>query len=355
MVDLSQSAVSRIESGERAVDSLELARIASVLNTSVLDLLETRPLGEELRLAARTDGVPESAALDRALSRVTDLVDLEHVIADAGWVRGAMPQPPTYRPRAGDPMGQGKRLAERIREEWGLDDDPLPINGESLIEELSGLDIALEPLDQQISGLYARVDDFAIALVDSSATAGRQRFTMLHELCHFLMEDTDRLLVDKHLAGRRSHHERRANAFAAHFLMPEKSIRRYVRRRDADPEVIVDLQYIFGVSLEALLYHLLNLDLISDYRRQQLLAVGSKDLSFRFGYEADWARRETRRGLRRPPRSLRDRALKAYGEGLIGIEPLARLMGRADPDGLRRELDDQGIGEERWWEAAAPA
>src|ERR1044072_10049355 len=78
LVGLTQSAVSRIEAGERAVESLELARLAKALRVSVLELLEERPLMEELLVAARTEAV-ESAGLDRALSRVVDLVRLKQI------------------------------------------------------------------------------------------------------------------------------------------------------------------------------------------------------------------------------------------------------------------------------------
>jgi transcriptional regulator with XRE-family HTH domain len=61
-VGLTQSAISRIESGERSVESLELAKLAKALDVSVLDLLEERPLMEELLLAARAK-VSESAGL----------------------------------------------------------------------------------------------------------------------------------------------------------------------------------------------------------------------------------------------------------------------------------------------------
>ena len=355
-VELTQSALSRIESGERGVDSLELAAIAEALDVSVLDLLESEPVAEELRVAARLDEATEPATVDRALTRVLDVVRLDRLLDELGEPeRGQQQRTELEPPRNGAAVQQGQRLAERVRKLWSLGDDPLPSNLFSLIEDQSGFGIALEPLQERIAGLCARVGDLAIALIDSSAVVGRQRFTTAHELCHLLLGDGEQVLVDERLTGR-SLVEMRANAFAAHFLMPAKAVRRYLREREVDEEVAVELQYTFGVSLEALLWHLVNLDLISDYRRQQIHVLGPKALAFRYGYGGEWNRLEHERNIRRPPRPVHQRALAAYSKGLIGIEPLADLVGRRDLDALRRDLEDQGVvHDDRWWEETAPA
>lgn len=354
-VDLTQSAISRIESGARGIDSLELAAIADALDVSVLDLLESEPVAQELRLAARLEETSEPAAVDRALNRVVDVVRLDRLLDELGEPERVRPSPPDLAaPRSGPAVRQGQRLAERVREQWSLGEDPLPSNLFSLIEDRSGLGVALEPLQERVAGLCAHVGDAAIALVDSSAIVGRQRFTAAHELCHFLLGDGDRVIVDERLSGR-SRVEMRANAFAAYFLMPAKSVRRYLRERSVDEEVAVELQYTFGVSLDALLWHLVNLDLLSDYQREHIYALGPKALAFRYGYGSEWARLEHERNVRRPPRPLHQRALAAYAKGVIGIEPLADLVGRRDLDALRRDLEDQGVvHDDRWWEEAAP-
>ena len=307
---------------------------------------------EELLVAARSEAA-ESAAVDRALNRVVDLVRLGQIIDGLDPGR-ACKSTDWEVPAADSPVAQGEWLARRIRSEWALEDDPLPNNFESLIEDLSGISIALEPLDEQVAGLYACLDDHAIALVDSSVPFGRQRFTVAHELCHYLLKDHDRLIVDERLTGRTAA-ERRANAFAAHFLMPSESVHRYLRGREASEDVIVELVYTFGVSLQALLWHLFNLELLSKTRKRRIEEVGLKSLSVRFGYGDVWQRLDAERGVRRPPRHLRERATSAFDRGEIGIEPLADLLGRRDTDALRRELEDQGIGEqENWWEESAP-
>ena len=354
-VSLTQSAISRIESGARGVDSLELAAISQALKVSVVDLLEERPVADELEIAARMTEVNDTIAVDAALSRVLDLLRLDRVLDDAGEPHSPPEFAAIQLPDSANPIEQGKLVAAMLRERWELGDDPLPPSLVNLVEQLSGLNVALEPMDERVAGLCACVDDFAVALIDSSVTYGRQRFTMAHELCHFVLRDGNRVVVDERLGGK-TNTERRANAFAAYFLMPEQSIQRYIRGREVDGAVVVELQYTFGVSLDSLLWHLLNLGHITDYRRRELQRIGAKALAFRYGFDSDWQRLEAERGTTRPPTSLYQRALAAYEQGAISIEPLADLLSRRDTDRLRRDLADQGIEyEEQWWRETAPA
>src|SRR4051812_38468818 len=153
-VDLSQSAISRIESGGRGVDSLELAAIADALDASVLDLLEAEPLAEELRVAARVEDFSEPAVADRAVNRVMDVVRLERLLDELGEPQSAAVDGPRLQVQGGRPAReQGRRLAERVRTLWELGDDPLPPNLFSLVEDRTGLGVALEPLQEAIAGL----------------------------------------------------------------------------------------------------------------------------------------------------------------------------------------------------------
>ncbi len=354
-VGLSQSAVSRIEAGLRGVDSIELAEIARVLGVAVVDLLETRPLAQELRVAARAQGVADSAALERAIDRVVELVRLDDLLDELGLQDGLAVTSQLGPPRPGRAIEQGRELAREVRRRWDLGDDPLP-DLFSLVEDRAGVGVLLEPLEGGLDGLCARTDDVALIVVDSSAFPGRQRFTAAHELCHLLLGEGGLVLVDERISAQGEPPEIRANAFASHFLMPREGIERYVGGRPVDERVAVELQFTFGVSLDALLWHLLNLELISEETRSTLSRRGAKALAYRCGYGSEWESQRAQRGLRRPPRPLTERALAAYERGSIGLEVVARLIGRDDVEAFRAELEEIGIGgDSRWWESSEPA
>ncbi len=354
-IGLSQSAISRIESGSRGVDSIELAGIARALDVPVLDLLESRPLAQELRVAARARGVADSAALERAIDRVVELVRLDEVLNELGLQDGRATPAPIRPPRQGLAIEQGRKLAREVRADWDLGDDPL-LDLFGLVEDRAGVGVLLEPLEGGLDGLCARTGDVALIVVDSSAYPGRQRFTAAHELCHLLLGEGGLVLVDERISAHGEPPEIRANAFASHFLIPEEGVRRYLGQRAVDEAVVVELQFTFGVSLEALLWHLLNLKLISEEERSALSRRGAKALAYRHGYASEWESQEAQRGLRRPPGPLTERAVAAYDRGSVGLEVVARLIGRDDVEAFRAELEEIGIGgDSRWWESSEPA
>lgn len=344
-VGLAQSAISRIESGERSVDSLELAGIAKALEVSLLDLLEDRPVPEELlALAARAEEVRAPGAVESARNRIFELIRSDRLLEELAVPEQPRKMPPSLPTVRGPAKDQGRELAEFLREELGLGPGPLP-DLLDVVEDL-GLDLALEPLHDGLAGLCVRTDEVAVALVDSSPVVGRQRFTVAHELCHFWVGDAQPVWIDEQLfAEDRGHRvqEIRANAFAVHFLMPEEGVRRHLRGRQVDERVVVELQHTFGVSLEALLWHLANLRFVSSRMRSSIQRIGPRALALRHGYIAEWTALETERYIVRPPSRLLRRALRAYGQGLIGVERLATMLRRDDPEELRRELEDAGV------------
>lgn len=355
LVGLSQTALSRIESGQRQITSLELMRLAEHLDMGVADFLEAQPLAQRLEVAARGGSL---AGAERALRRLIELVRVAGLVAAGASQEGTLFSLPAL---SGHDVTDGATLARAARDAWALGDDPLP-NLSSAVELRAGLHLAIEPFDGAIAGLMARFDGVAIALVDSSAPYGRQRFTIAHELCHHLLGEGsafdgsgDTLLVDRTITNAPGE-ERRANSFAAEFLMPGEAVVRYAADRELTDAVVVELQYIFGVSLESLLWRLHNLGLVDTARLELLKARGTHALATRHGYSAEWQSAEALRGTRRPPQRIFEQVLAAYSAGTVGLDLLARLCDRTDLDALRRELDDAGIASDaNWWESESPA
>jgi Zn-dependent peptidase ImmA (M78 family) len=185
---------------------------------------------------------------------------------------------PGYRLRAleskRDAISQGTDVAGQERQRLGLGNQPIR-NPLELLEQ-QGVRIGpVAPLEQDgVDGLYFESDALGacvgVYVRQSDLTGARAAFTAAHEYAHWLLQDiaaefftlqqTDDLL------------EVRANAFAAAFLMPEDGLRRYF----ADAGLLVGTSAIghlspgdviramdhFGVSRRALLYRLINLNLI---------------------------------------------------------------------------------------------
>jgi Zn-dependent peptidase ImmA (M78 family)/transcriptional regulator with XRE-family HTH domain len=347
-VGLTQTAVSRIETGTRAVSSLELAELAEVLDVSILDLLRAgrRPI---LAIAARLGRFRDPGAVDRALKRAEALTALDELLdgllQPADVLQPAPAAPPARRPSLrgdGPAVEQGRKLAEWVRRTLRLGDGPV-LRLPELLEERFHLDVDLSPLPEAVDGLCVSLGDRVLVLVGSRKPSSRQRFTLAHELAHYLVDDLDPLLVDELGVRARSLTEMRANAFAAHLLMPEAGVRAAVEGVEDDAERAVRVALSYGTSVSAAAYQLGNLGLLPDAARDRLAMAGSKPLLMRYALPSDWQQDESGRGRVRPPSRLYGQATLAYQRGLIGLLPIAELLQRSDHDQLRQELDDAGL------------
>lgn len=339
---LTQTAVSRIETGSRAVGSLELAGLAELLGVSVIDLLRAGP-GPMLAIAARLGRFREPGAVDRALKRAETLTGLDELL---GSVLGAAPSEPAP-PRLGGvgrgpTVDQGRRLAGEVRRALRLGDGPI-VRFPELLEERFRLDVDFSPLPEAVDGLCVSVGPRALILVGSSKPSSRQRFTLAHELAHYLVDDLDPLYVDERGVRARSVTEMRANAFAAHLLMPEPGVRAAIQGTADDAERAVRVALAFGTSVSAAAYQLGNLGLLPEAVRERLIDAGAKPLLMRYALPSDWQQDESGRGRVRPPGRLYSRATLAYRRGLISLEPIVDLLRHPDRDQLRQELDDAGL------------
>lgn len=125
---------------------------------------------------------------------------------------------------------QIRLTAERLLEEHGALRHPVPV--EDLAAAL-GISIQYSATDEEVSGfLYRDAGGTTIIGVNSNHHQNRQRFTIAHELGHFLLHVRSGVHVDSTMNGPlvllrselssegRDLEEIEANAFASELLMP---------------------------------------------------------------------------------------------------------------------------------------
>lgn len=132
--------------------------------------------------------------------------------------------------------------------------------------------------DGDVSGMLIRQDGRTpVVGVNDVHSDHRQRFTIAHELGHFLLHPGREIVLDRpvrvNLRDRTSsmatdREEIEANAFAASLLMPAELVRSELQRLTAavrqDPERCTSaLAGIFDVSESAMGFRLINLGLVS--------------------------------------------------------------------------------------------
>jgi Zn-dependent peptidase ImmA (M78 family)/transcriptional regulator with XRE-family HTH domain len=342
LAGLNQSVISRMETGKRPISSLELVDIADSLRVSVLELLNEAGQSRDLALAARVAEASRPASVERALARARDILGIQQMLDELGMSR-TRAERLSYETPSGSAFREGAYVASQVRLQLGLGNEPIAKLAD-LAEERFGVDVALEPLPEGVDGLSINTAQSALILVDSDPVYGRQRFTMAHELGHYIFGDAEPSLVDEGLGfASRLDREQRANSFAAHFLMPLDSIRAAAVEGRLTEEACLDLAFTYGISLEAFTWHAQKSRIIDHEFARYLRAAGPKQLAFRYGRVADWEETQLHRRIIRAPSRILHQAFDAYQLGIIGIGPISVLMIRSNPEALRTELASSGI------------
>ena len=224
---LQRSAISLMESGQRQVSMLELARLAdlygypiewfvnpdmSVEEDPVITLFRAEPglnneeVQEGARYCMRLFAV--GASLEKLLSRISMNVLPHYKLPDPG--------------STGRAIEQGQSVADQERRRLGL--GVAPIFSIPKLIGSQGIWTAALRLPDEISGLFLRNTKFDMGiLVNAGQAPVRKRFSYAHEYGHALMDREHKATVtSRHNAKDVS--EQRANAFAAAFLIPEDGV-----------------------------------------------------------------------------------------------------------------------------------
>lgn len=139
---------------------------------------------------------------------------------------------------------------ERLRKS-GLLRTPVDIYS---VAEFLGLEVREEAMDNELSGYIEPRRSGWVVGVNSYHHPNRQRFTVAHEIGHFLLHKPSEKHVDVTFArrsGKRNTMEHEADSFAASILMPEEEMRALIARGETS---LAQIAEHFGVSAMAAKY-----------------------------------------------------------------------------------------------------
>jgi len=143
--------------------------------------------------------------------------------------------------------------AEQVRSAWNLGSKPIP----SVIEMLEEKGIKVLEVDASdgFQGFSAEANGELVVVLNANDDPFRKRFTAIHELAHIVLKFEDGSDVEKY-----------CHNFSGAFLFPKQSVIEVFsakRKKLSFAELIQQKSY-YGISIQAILMRLRNLEIIND-------------------------------------------------------------------------------------------
>lgn len=216
-----------------------------------------------------------------------------------------------------DAMEDTEEAAEHLRDTWGLGRVPISDVTATLEDHLVCVMEAKTSEDFDGLSAIARDDQGTVeaaAVVTRSDTAGdRQRLNLTHELGHLVLDIPDHL-----------EEEKAAFRFGGAFLAPRESLTAKLgaKRGLVQTDELLLLKQEFGMSLQALVYRIHDLQIIGDSHYRHWWS----EIKLR-----GWKKQEPLELKREQPRWLRRNALRLVSEGLISKDEAEGMIGESLP------------------------
>ncbi len=305
---ISKQALSKYEQGTTTPAPQMIARLAAALGVPATELLRV-PEAQVGFIAYRRRAALGKRAQEQIegviAEQIQHRVRLQRAVGDPGAHDLPIQLLPAETPAAIE------AAADEIRARWRLGSAPIASVTETL--EAHGVHVIALDADAAFDGIAAVARDaedrvLAATVVSRRGVPGeRQRLNLAHELGHLVLqpaEDTDA--------------ESTAFRFAGALLAPAAVVREHVgaRRISVSLDELLLLKPLFGMSVQALLRRLRDLDIISSHAYEH----GCRQVNRR-----GWRLHEPGELAAEQPAWLQRTGLRAVSEGLLSAAEVTRL------------------------------
>lgn len=338
---LAVSTLSEIENGKRRVTGVELYKFAKLYQRRITFFLEEHESSPSFAVLLRA-----ASATSVSKETITNFHELCRSYRTLRKLMRApeMPSPPDYSTSKRTTLDHAEELAEIERSSLGLNGQPIKDICD-LLETKRAIKIFHLPEDPEtFSGAFACDEELGACLLINSLQPQRRRtFTVAHEYAHCIAHRDQLAHIDIRPAFEtKNPRERFADAFAAAFLMPRRTVNEVLgqlvtpQRFALTAEVLIHLAIYFGVSFEATGWRLVSLRKLSLSRWNDLLSqqVPSSPTARLLGYHIEESPPDML------PHHYKYLAYEAYKTNLISFEKLAELLRRNYYE-LREEFDQE--------------
>ena len=170
------------------------------------------------------------------------------------------------------------QCAKAVRERWEL--GKAPITNVMELLERHGVKVLITEAPEDFDGISGIVND--------SHNIERRRLTSFHELCH--------LLFNKHFAPELTQHQKEnlCNDFASEMLLPGSIlIETFAGKDKITFTELIALDKNYGISVDAIIYKLRNMGIVSEKRHRNYCIRKNMDQSFKKYVEGPYYQEES--------------------------------------------------------------
>lgn len=310
LVELSHAAIKKYEDGVVYPSSDILIKLAKVLKVRVDFFF--RPIKVSLenvkfRKRPKLNEKAENAIKLEVIHQIENRLELENLYPTSPIMLFELPD---NFPKKVITFEEIESFAEKLRAHWKLGLAPI----HDLIDafENHGVRVFIIDSDEEhFDGLSTVINDQPVIVISSRWPGCRQRFSLIHELAHYIFIDRLSPAIDE---------EQACNRFAGAFLFPKEAVFQAVgkKRRAVEWQEFLLLKEQFQLSMGAICHRLEELGIIQESYY--------KSLRTRFRRRG-WHRKEP--GLEIPPEKAHrftQMLFHALGEGYIGESKAAELL-----------------------------
>lgn len=307
---VTKQSLSKYERGLSMPTAAVLRGLSKALGIAGARLVEAEPIEVQIRAYRKKAkmGKKEMARIENYTAvSLQDRVRLDDALSLPGGRRRSLPATRL------ETVADAEEAADRVRSEWGLGEDPIACVLDTLEQNL--IHVVEVEASEAFDGISAvamgpRGKARGAAVVIRKGLPGeRQRLGLTHELGHLVLE-----------LGNQVDGEKAAFRFGAAMLAPAMAVRREVgeRRRRVDMQELLLLKRRYGMSIQALLYRLRDLKIITEGQYK----AACVDIN-RLG----WRREEPMTLPPEKPTWLRQNVLRAVSEGVVSTAEGERILG----------------------------
>lgn len=186
-------------------------------------------------------------------------------------------------------------LAQEFRQQNGLSSTE-PLRTKSLLQKTNVLTL-YKPLSSSFSGMSIKIDMpekcYRFMLINSDHPIGKQHFTVCHEFYHlYFQKDFKTAVSCTGLFDKKGNPEEYiADIFASYLLLPEMGVWEMIPENEQGKNkikisTILAIEQFYGCSHSALLFRLMNMDLIDKTHKEEL-SIGIMSVARKFGYNTN--------------------------------------------------------------------